>query len=109
GGTKSRTVDVRILAATNDHLAERVRTGSFREDLFFRLSTVVLRLPPLRERGDDILLLAEALLERLAAEHHLPLPTLAPELRQRRLLNGERDGGEDEQADNLMEPTQLSI
>src|SRR3989475_2969827 len=83
GGTKSRTVDVRILAATNEHLAERVRTGSFREDLFFRLSTVVLRLPPLRERGDDILLLAEALLERLAAEHHLPLPTLTPELRQR--------------------------
>jgi len=80
GGTKSRTVDVRILAATNAQLAERVRAGRFREDLFFRLSTVVLRLPPLRERGDDLILIAQALLERLAGEHGLPLPTLTPEV-----------------------------
>ena len=83
GGTKSRTVDVRILAATNEHLAERVRAGTFREDLFFRLSTVVLRLPPLRERGDDAILLAEALLERLAGEHGLPVPPLTPDVRHR--------------------------
>ncbi len=82
GGTKSRTVDVRILAATNQHLPERVREGSFREDVFFRLSTVVLRLPPLRERGDDIILIAESLLEQLAGEHGLPMPTLAPEVRR---------------------------
>ena len=80
GGTKSRTVDVRILAATNERLPERVREGSFREDLFFRLSTVVLRLPPLRERGDDLILVAEALLERLAGEHDLPVPALTPEV-----------------------------
>src|SRR5207245_8180284 len=66
GGTKSRTVDVRILAATNEHLQERVGDGTFREDLFFRLSTIVLRLPPLRERGADLFLVAQALLERLA-------------------------------------------
>jgi DNA-binding NtrC family response regulator len=83
GGTKSRTLDVRILAATNDHLAERVREGSFREDLFFRLSTVVLRLPPLRERGDDLILVAEALLERLAGEHGLPVPALTPDVLRR--------------------------
>jgi DNA-binding NtrC family response regulator len=83
GGTKSRTVDVRILAATNEHLQERVGEGSFREDLFFRLSTVVLRLPPLRERGDDLFLVAQALLERLAAEHGLPVPLLTPEVRGR--------------------------
>ena len=83
GGTKSRTVDVRILAATNEHLAERVRAGTFREDLFFRLGTVVFRLPPLRERGDDTILLAEALLERLAGEHGLPVPMLTPELCRR--------------------------
>jgi len=83
GGTKSRRVDIRILAATNEQLAERVRKGSFREDLFFRLSTVVLRLPPLRERGDDLLLVAEALLERLAGEHGLPVPMLTPEMRRR--------------------------
>ena len=76
GGTKSRTVDVRILAATDEHLADRVREGRFREDLYFRLTTVVLRLPPLRERGDDIILIAAALLQRLAAEHDLPVPTL---------------------------------
>jgi two-component system, NtrC family, response regulator HydG len=83
GGTKWRKVDVRILAATNDQLPERVREGSFREDLFFRLSTVVLRLPPLRERGDDLMILAEALVARLAEEHGLPVPTLTPEVRQR--------------------------
>ncbi len=79
GGTKSRTVDVRILAATSEQLAERVRAGRFREDLFFRLATVVLRLPPLRERGDDILLVAQALLERLAGEHGMPAPALTPD------------------------------
>jgi two-component system response regulator HydG len=83
GGTKWRTVDVRILAATNDQLPERVREGRFRGDLFFRLSTVVLTLPPLRERGDDLMLLAEALVERLAGEHGLPVPTLTPEVRRR--------------------------
>lgn len=83
GGTKPRTVDVRVLAATNAHLADRVRDKTFREDLFFRLSTVVLRLPPLRERGDDILLIAHAVLERLAGEHHLPVPTLTPEIGRR--------------------------
>ena len=83
GGTKPRTVDVRILAATNAHLADRVRDKTFREDLFFRLSTVLLRLPPLRERGDDIVLIAQAVLERLAGEHHLPVPTLSPEVCRR--------------------------
>lgn len=80
GGTKSRTVDVRIMAATNELLPERVRAGGFREDLYFRLSTVVMRLPPLRERGDDVILLAETLLGRLAVEHGLPVPALSPEM-----------------------------
>jgi two-component system response regulator HydG len=83
GGTKPRTVDVRILAATNAHLADRVRDKTFREDLFFRLSTVVLRLPPLRERGDDIIVVAQAILGRLAGEHHLPVPELTPEVCRR--------------------------
>ncbi|HEV2670595.1 MAG TPA: sigma 54-interacting transcriptional regulator [Gemmatimonadales bacterium] len=78
GGTKSRTVDVRILAATHQNLAQRVATGSFREDLYFRLSAVVLSLPPLRERGDDVLLVAEALLGHLAQEHGLRRPALTP-------------------------------
>src|SRR5205814_8203249 len=78
GGTKARSVDVRILAATNEHLAELVASGGFREDLYFRLSAVVLRLPPLRERGDDVLLVAEALLGQLASEHGVRQPALAP-------------------------------
>jgi len=80
GGTKSRAVDVRVLAAANDHLAERMREGTFREDLFFRLSTVVLRLPPLRERGDDLMIVARSLLARLAHEYGLPVPLLTPDM-----------------------------
>ncbi len=83
GGTKPRVVDVRILAATNEHLTERVREGSFREDLFFRLSTVVLSLPPLRERDDDVILIADELLRQLGAEHGLPVPPLTVDLRSR--------------------------
>ena len=82
GGTKSRTVDVRILAATNERLPERVREGSFREDLYFRLSSVVLTLPPLRERGEDSILIAEALVGRLAKDHGLPVPPLTGEIRR---------------------------
>ena len=62
---------------------DRVRNGAFREDLYYQLSSVVLRLPPLRERGDDVLLVAGALLERLAAEHGLPAPPLTAEVRDR--------------------------
>jgi DNA-binding NtrC family response regulator len=81
GGTKSRTVDVRIIAATNEPLSAYVRQGRFREDLFFRLSTVVLSLPPLRERGEDVLLIAQTLLEQLAVRHGLPVPSLTPHFR----------------------------
>ncbi|MFN0180231.1 MAG: sigma-54 interaction domain-containing protein [Gemmatimonadales bacterium] len=83
GATKSRSVDVRILAATNENLHRRVHEGTFREDLYFRLSTVVLTLPPLREREDDVLLIAAALLESLAAEHEVPVPVLTPEICRR--------------------------
>ncbi len=83
GGTKSRTVDVRILAATNEDLAEQVREGRFRDDLFFRVSSVVLTLPPLRDRGDDVILIAEALLKQLAGEHGLPVPALTADVRRR--------------------------
>src|SRR4029453_1357218 len=61
GGTRAGTVDVRLIAANTANLAESVREGRFREDLYFRLSAVVLTLPPLRERGSDLVLIAEAL------------------------------------------------
>lgn len=63
GGSETIHTDVRILAATNQDLAELVRDKKFREDLFYRLNVVSLELPPLRERGDDILLLAEFFLQ----------------------------------------------
>jgi len=59
GGSRPIPVDVRVIAATNQNLADMVRAKKFRQDLFFRLNVVVLELPPLRDRGEDILLLAD--------------------------------------------------
>jgi len=67
GGEATLKVDVRVLSATNKKLKEEVEAGRFREDLFYRLLVVPLTLPPLRERGDDVLLLAHAFCERIAA------------------------------------------
>ncbi|MES2720656.1 MAG: sigma-54 dependent transcriptional regulator [Pseudomonadota bacterium] len=64
GATQSRTIDVRLIAATHRNLKQMASAGLFREDLFFRLNVVELNLPPLRERGDDILDIAHALLTR---------------------------------------------
>ncbi|RMG28661.1 MAG: sigma-54-dependent Fis family transcriptional regulator [Gammaproteobacteria bacterium] len=65
GGKAPIALDVRVLATSNRNLREEVRAGRFREDLFYRLNVFPLRLPPLRERPDDVLAIAEALLERL--------------------------------------------
>jgi transcriptional regulator with GAF, ATPase, and Fis domain len=74
GDSKPEKVDIRVVAATNRVLEEEIRAGRFREDLYYRLNVVNIFLPPLRERGDDVLILAKALLSKHAEElgvHHV--------------------------------------
>jgi DNA-binding NtrC family response regulator len=79
GASRSRKVDVRILSATNADLQAEVAAGRFREDLLFRLNTIELRLPPLRERPEDIAALAAHFLSRYAARYRKPVAGLEPE------------------------------
>ena len=79
GGTQEIQVDVRIVAATNVNLAQAVKEGRFREDLFYRLNVICLELPPLRARRQDIPLLAAHFLKMYADENGHPTPTLSPE------------------------------
>ena len=78
GATRSRKVDVRIVSATNRNPLEEVRKGRFREDLYFRLQVVPIHLPPLRERGDDIVMIARDTLARLSREENRAFTGLAP-------------------------------
>lgn len=73
GSNKTLTADVRLIAATNKDLEQMVRAGTFREDLYFRLRVVEIRLPPLRERKEDIPLLAHRFLREFAAENQRPV------------------------------------
>src|SRR5690554_427471 len=79
GSVESRKVDVRLIAATHRDLRVLVQEGKFREDLYFRIHVIQLELPALRERGRDILLLAEALLNRYTQQFNKPLLKLSPE------------------------------
>ena len=79
GGTKPVPVDVRIVAATNRDLAQAMARGAFREDLFYRLNVIAVNLPPLRERREDIALLANHFLQKFASESGGPVKVLAPE------------------------------
>src|SRR6266849_3608782 len=83
GGTEDVEVDVRIVAATNRDLPAEVRAGRFREDLYYRLNVVQIRVPPLRDRREDILLLADHFLRRFGAEHRRPELRLSREARRR--------------------------
>ena len=81
GGGKPVPVDIRIIATSNRNLAEAARNGQFREDLLFRLNVVNLKIPPLRERPQDVLALAEHFVAKYAAANGLPVRPLSPEAR----------------------------
>ena len=83
GGSKPVKVDIRILATSNRDLAQCVREGTFREDLLYRLNVVNLRLPPLRERPGDIMVLAEHFAKKYAAANGLPDRPISSEARRR--------------------------
>ncbi len=83
GSSELRTADIRVISATHRPLEEMVRTGTFRQDLFYRLNVFPIFLPALRERGDDILLLAETLLGRVAPGRSLRLAPAAVDWLQR--------------------------
>jgi transcriptional regulator with GAF, ATPase, and Fis domain len=78
GDTRPESVDIRILAATNRDLEEEIRGGRFREDLYYRLNVVNLHLPPLRDRGDDIPVIARYLLSRYSKEYDTRVKGFSP-------------------------------
>ena len=79
GGQEVRKTDVRIVAATNVNMRKAVSEGRFREDLYYRLNTIPIQMPPLRERGNDILLLFRLFALQMAEKYHLPKVTLTDE------------------------------
>jgi DNA-binding NtrC family response regulator len=79
GSNKTQTADVRLIAATNRNLEEQVAKGNFREDLFFRLRVVEMHLPPLRDRGTDVIMLAKLFLKEFAQENSKSMEGLHPD------------------------------
>lgn len=85
GGSETISTDTRVLAATNQELTELVREKQFREDLYFRLNVVTIEIPPLRDRGDDVVLLAEYFLESLSMKAGRVVPRLAADAKSKLL------------------------
>jgi transcriptional regulator with AAA-type ATPase domain len=106
GALKPRAIDVRFLAATHRDLPVAIAAGRFREDLYFRIAGVTLQIPPLRERPDEILALAERFAERAAAALSRPTPAISSAARE--LLRGYRWPGNVRELRNVIErATQL--
>jgi transcriptional regulator with GAF, ATPase, and Fis domain len=78
GDSRPEKVDIRVVAATNKVLEDEIKRGTFREDLYYRLNVVNILLPPLRERGDDVIIIAKALLAKYADEMKSPVRGLSP-------------------------------
>lgn len=101
GGSVTIPTSARVVAATNQNLGELVRDNKFREDLFFRLNVVTIELPPLRERGDDVLLLATHFLDGFCKKARRPTPTISAAAKK--LLTGHRWPGNVRELRNMME------
>jgi transcriptional regulator with GAF, ATPase, and Fis domain len=79
GGNKTIKLDFRLVAATNRNLAQEVKEGRFREDLFYRIQGFLIHLPPLNQRGDDILLLAKSFLKEFCDQNRMPQLSISRE------------------------------
>ena len=101
GGTQATPVDIRLVCATNMDLEALVREGRFREDLYYRINTVHIALPPLRERKEDIVPLAQQFLERFAQKYHRPLTGIAPDAAE--LLKAQPWSGNIRELQNVVE------
>ena len=101
GGTEARPVDIRLICATNMDLEALVGQGRFREDLYYRINTVHIALPALRDRQEDIVPLAELFLQRFAEKYHRPLTGIAPEAAD--LLKEQRWSGNIRELQNCIE------
>jgi two-component system response regulator PilR (NtrC family) len=101
GGSADIAIGARIVAATNRDLGEEVRAGRFREDLYYRLNVIQLRMPPLRERREDVPLFLAHYLERFSAELGKPSVRLSPEAE--RLLNAYAYPGNVRELANVVE------
>ncbi|MCU0607194.1 MAG: sigma-54-dependent Fis family transcriptional regulator [Candidatus Edwardsbacteria bacterium] len=88
GGRETIKVDVRVVTATNRDLARDVESGRFRKDLFYRLNVITILLPSLRDRGDDILMLASVFLERFAAKHKKRIAAFGSDAKAALLAHG---------------------
>ena len=105
GSSKVEKTDVRIVAATNVNLRQAIAEGRFREDLYYRLSTVPIQIPPLRERGDDVVLLFRKFASDFAEKYHMPAIQLTDEAKK--LLRSYSWPGNVRQLKNITE--QISI
>ena len=101
GGSEAVPVNIRLICATNMDLEALVREGRFREDLYYRINTVHIALPPLRERKEDIVPLAELFLDRFALKYHRPIAGLSPDAGEK--LKGYRWSGNIRELQNCIE------
>ncbi len=107
GGNRVQKVDVRIIAATNKNLEKEIETGSFREDLYFRLNGIPIAVPPLRERLEDVPILIDVFLKKAAEKTGKELKTLSPEVLE--LLSADLWPGNVRELKNLIERLAVTV